>query len=163
MSDAPRVTEADLDAAIVAQQYWNPPGTTLTVCVLTLWNGFTVVGEAACVSPENYDEARGRAIAFKKAREKIWALEGYLLAATLHRSRKQTRVASGASEPGAPDTAVVVVGFWPEHGEQIWRGGIFDTEDEARDYFEHYAVAFEEGGAKPSFRRTLSVSTATTN
>jgi hypothetical protein len=49
------------------------------VCCLTLKNGFTVTGESACASPENFDAELGRKIAFKNAREKIWQLEGYLL------------------------------------------------------------------------------------
>ena len=76
---APRLTPADIDAAIVGEQYWNPPGTTLTVCTLTLRNGFSVIGESACASPENFDENLGRRIAFDNARGKIWALEGYRL------------------------------------------------------------------------------------
>lgn len=51
----------------------------LTFCVLVLRNGFTVTGESACASPENFDPQIGRDIAFKNAREKIWPLEGYLL------------------------------------------------------------------------------------
>jgi hypothetical protein len=51
----------------------------LTFCVLILKNGFTVTGESACASPENFDEAIGRRIAKDNARQKIWPLEGYLL------------------------------------------------------------------------------------
>jgi hypothetical protein len=51
----------------------------LTFCVLVLKNGFTVTGESACASPENFDAALGRKIARQKAVEKIWLLEGYLL------------------------------------------------------------------------------------
>lgn len=51
----------------------------LTLCVLVLRNGFTVTGESACASPENFDAAIGRKIARQKAVEKIWVLEGYLL------------------------------------------------------------------------------------
>ena len=56
----------------------------LTFCVITLKNGFTVTGESACASPENFDEAIGRNIAYENAREKIWMLEGYLLKQRLH-------------------------------------------------------------------------------
>lgn len=56
----------------------------LTFCVLTLRNGFTVTGESACASPQNFDAGIGRDIAYKNAREKIWALEGYLLKQQLH-------------------------------------------------------------------------------
>ncbi|MCM8117104.1 Gp49 family protein [Enterobacter hormaechei] len=51
----------------------------LTFCVLVLENGFTVTGESACASPENFDEEIGRKIARQNAVKKIWMLEGYLL------------------------------------------------------------------------------------
>lgn len=51
----------------------------LTLCVLTLKNGFTVTGESACASPENFDAEIGRKIAYDNAVNKIWMLEGYLL------------------------------------------------------------------------------------
>jgi hypothetical protein len=75
-----------LDAAITAKQFLQPAGTNLTICVLTLRNGFNVTGESACVSPENFNMERGQEIAYNKARDKIWALEGYLLASKLHDS-----------------------------------------------------------------------------
>ena len=51
----------------------------LTFCVLVLKNGFTVTGESACASPENFDEAIGRKIARQNAVQKIWPLMGYML------------------------------------------------------------------------------------
>lgn len=51
----------------------------LTFCVLVLKNGFTVTGESACASPENFDADLGRKIARANAVNKIWPLEGYLL------------------------------------------------------------------------------------
>lgn len=51
----------------------------LTFCVITLKNGFTVTGESACASPENFDAEIGRKIARQNAVNKIWQLEGYLL------------------------------------------------------------------------------------
>ena len=77
--NAPRLTPALIDAAIADEAYHVFPGTTLTVCCLTLRNGYTVVGESAAASPENFDEALGRKIALQHARDKILALEGYLL------------------------------------------------------------------------------------
>lgn len=76
---APRITPADIDAQIAEIQFHVFPGTTLTVCALTLQNGFAVTGESAAASPENFDEQIGKDIAFKNAREKIWAFEGYTL------------------------------------------------------------------------------------
>jgi hypothetical protein len=51
----------------------------LTFCVLHLKNGFSVTGESACASPENFDAEIGRKIARENAVNKIWMLEGYLL------------------------------------------------------------------------------------
>ncbi|HDT0711943.1 TPA: hypothetical protein QIC04_001684 [Morganella morganii subsp. morganii] len=56
----------------------------LTFCVLVLENGFTVTGESACASPENFDAEIGRKIARQNAVNKIWPLEGYLLKQNLH-------------------------------------------------------------------------------
>lgn len=77
--NAPRLTPTLIDAQIVGEQYYVFPYTTMTVCALTLQNGFIVIGESAAASPENFDEAIGRKIARENARNKIWALEGYAL------------------------------------------------------------------------------------
>lgn len=77
--NAPRLSPEMIDAAIFSEQYHVFPGTTLTVCALTLRNGFVVTGESAAASPENFNEEIGRKIARGNAREKIWAFEGYLL------------------------------------------------------------------------------------
>lgn len=76
---AARITAAQVDAQIVGEQYYTFPGTTTTVCLLTLRNGFTVSGESACASPANFNEELGNKIARDNARNKIWAFEGYSL------------------------------------------------------------------------------------
>lgn len=82
--NAPRLTPAHIDAQIVGEAYHTFPGTTLTVCALTLKNGFQVVGESAAASLANFDAELGKKIAFDNARKKIWALEGYLLRTQLY-------------------------------------------------------------------------------
>lgn len=77
--NAPRLTPALIDAQIVKEAYYVFPASTMTVCMLTLRNGFSVIGESAAASPENFDEAIGRKIARDNARNKIWAFEGYAL------------------------------------------------------------------------------------
>jgi hypothetical protein len=77
--NAPRLTPDLIDSAITSEQYHVFPNTTMTVCALTLRNGYIVTGESAAASPENFDQAIGRKIARENARNKIWALEGYLL------------------------------------------------------------------------------------
>lgn len=84
--NAPRLKPEDIDAAIKDEKYHVFENTTLTICCLILRNGFTVTGESAAASPENFDEAIGRKIARENARNKIWQLEGYLLRENLHRT-----------------------------------------------------------------------------
>lgn len=89
--NAPRLTPAMIDACIVSEQYHVFPGTTLTVCALTLRNGFVVTGESAAASPENFDAGIGAKIARDNARQKIWALEGYRLREAIHQGQKRGR------------------------------------------------------------------------
>lgn len=103
---APRVTPADIEANIASEHYFTAgdavfPGDViassdaptyetlrlLTFCVLVLRNGFTVTGESACASPENFDAELGRKIARQNAVAKIWPLLGFRLRDTLHNER----------------------------------------------------------------------------
>ena len=99
---APRLTPADIESNIASEHYfvasdaiqhdnavnhaakdiggWVLGGTQLlTFCVLQLRNGFTVTGESACASPENFDAELGRKIARQNAVSKVWPLMGYEL------------------------------------------------------------------------------------
>lgn len=91
---APRVTPADIEANIASEHYFTADQATantiagfeargtlslLTFCVLVLRNGFTVTGESACASPENFDADIGKKIARANAVQKIWPLMGYAL------------------------------------------------------------------------------------
>lgn len=60
----------------------------LTFCVLILRNGFTVTGESACASPENFDAAIGRTVARENAKQKIWPLLGYQLKTALYLTKE---------------------------------------------------------------------------
>lgn len=57
---------------------------TVTVCSVTLDNGFSVRGESACVDPANYDEKIGKSLAYKQAFDKLWPLFGFRLAEARH-------------------------------------------------------------------------------
>lgn len=81
--NAPRLNPQMIDETIVSESYHVFAGTTMTVCALTLRNGFIVIGESAAASPQNFDAEIGRRIARENARNKIWALEGYLLRSKL--------------------------------------------------------------------------------
>jgi hypothetical protein len=58
------------------------------VCELMLENGFSVRGEAAVVSKENFNEEIGREISKENAINSIWQLEGYLLQEELYKGNK---------------------------------------------------------------------------
>lgn len=92
---APRVTIEHIEKQIVGEYSGrasdlfegcphNGSLETLTICVLVLKNGYTVIGKSACVSPENYNADIGHKIAREDAVRQIWALEGYLLKARIH-------------------------------------------------------------------------------
>lgn len=102
---APRITPADIEANIASEHYftaldgataqsediesiWHDerdfgiekvPLSLLTFCVLVLRNGFTVTGESACASPENFNAEIGRKVARQNAINKVWPLMGYAL------------------------------------------------------------------------------------
>lgn len=82
------VTDGGIEDAIAKEQYHVFPDTTLTVCCLTLVNGFTVTGEAACADPDNFKERTGQHYARKDAMRKIWPLEGYLLRQRLYENNQ---------------------------------------------------------------------------
>ena len=108
---APRITPDDIEANIYSEHYFTAldgvvghckggyPDTQaamtakalglLTFCVLVLRNGFTVTGESACASPENFNAEIGRKIARQNAVQKIWPLLGYEL---------RSRLASGVTK-----------------------------------------------------------------
>lgn len=78
-----RVTPEYIESRISDVEFYRPTG-TLTLCVVTLDNGFTVTGESACASPENFNKEIGQSIAEKQAREKLWPLFGFLLKEAMH-------------------------------------------------------------------------------
>lgn len=104
---APRVTPADIEAAIASEHYFTARDARdagveadpdneqwyglldsaaifrslecLTICVLVLRNGFTVLGKSACASPENFNAEIGRRVAREDAINQCWSLLGYAL------------------------------------------------------------------------------------
>lgn len=82
--NAPRLTPADIDAAIKYCEYWVVPNTTTTVCAMILQNNFVVTAMSAAASMANFDKSIGEQIAYQNAREQIWTLEGYLLKQKLY-------------------------------------------------------------------------------
>lgn len=53
---------------------------TMTICIVDMQNGYKAIGTSACVDPANYSRAIGEKLSFANAIDKLWDLEGYLLA-----------------------------------------------------------------------------------
>ena len=77
-------TEATIDDAIKDAVYQRIGDTTVTVCVLNLKNGFSVVGHSACVDPRRFDYEIGRRIARENAYQKCWEFLGFALSSKLN-------------------------------------------------------------------------------
>lgn len=76
----PKVTKDSIEARIAKVDYLVLPDSTVTLCNITMNNGFSVRGESACVDPRNFNVEIGKGLAHKDAFGKLWAFEGYLLA-----------------------------------------------------------------------------------
>ena len=90
----PRVSLADMEGKIDCEHYFtageaiaalgqptdpNSPFDLLTICLLQMKNGFTIIGKSAPASPENFDPEKGKRFAYEDAIKQLWPLEGYAL------------------------------------------------------------------------------------
>jgi N4 Gp49/Sf6 Gp66 family protein len=100
---APRVSLADIEVAIL--QRWDTTGSKavfaadaayigpenheslrlLSVCILVLRNGWTVIGKSAPASADNFNAALGRKLAYEDCIRQIWPLMGFALKERLHK------------------------------------------------------------------------------
>ena len=97
-SVAKRVSKADVEARIKSVHYFTAaegvaaaalysvgqklqpsPLGLLTFAVLVIDNGFTVTGQSACASPENFDRDIGNRLAYEDAITKLWTHLGFEL------------------------------------------------------------------------------------
>lgn len=92
---APRVSLSDIEANIYYKGFALGcdilfPGETaeavaydatrnLTVCIVVLKNGFTIIGKSAPASPANFDAELGKKLAYEDCVRQIWPLMGYAL------------------------------------------------------------------------------------
>lgn len=94
VATAPRVALVDIEAAIggvyyttgqravadeaLSAEHLQPLG-LLTICILVMRNGFTVIGKSAPASPENFNADLGRRFAYEDAIRQLWPLMGFAL------------------------------------------------------------------------------------
>ena len=93
---APRVSLRDIEDTIaerfditgnsaVAYEYGQTPPANcdplniLSICILVMRNGFTVIGKAAPASAANFDRALGIKLAYEDAVRQVWPLMGFAL------------------------------------------------------------------------------------
>ena len=100
MSDLPNsVTKDQLDSLVARSDVeYAVFGKKLTVAVITLPNNFKVTGEASCVDANNFDKALGENYALESAVEKLWELEGYLLANDRYRAEQAVKECKSAAD-----------------------------------------------------------------
>ena len=95
---APRVSVADIEAAIYTRQDFTAAQAVeamgmfipdelriLSICLIVMRNGFTIIGKAAPASPTNYNAELGRKLAYEDAIRQVWPLMGYSLRDRLDR------------------------------------------------------------------------------
>lgn len=59
----------------------------ITICAITMANGFTVIGKSAPASAANFDAEKGRIFAYEDAIRQLWPLEGYALREQLSKEK----------------------------------------------------------------------------
>jgi hypothetical protein len=72
-----KITPELIDSAIISEEVMST--TKTTIVILTLRNGFEVVGTSGVVDPARFDLTIGYDVAYRRAVSKVWELEGYLL------------------------------------------------------------------------------------
>ena len=91
---APRVTLANIENSI-ARRYDTtadralgdldePALRLLSICILVMKNGFTVIGKSAPASPGNFNAELGKKFAYEDAVRQLWPLMGFALREKLH-------------------------------------------------------------------------------
>lgn len=103
-----RVTLDSMLSKVEHVEYWHPSHTPhLTICILTMHNGFVVVGTSAPADAANYDENLGQKFAHEDCIRQLWRFEGYLLResmylreTTQHDHQDATEMDTGGPEEG---------------------------------------------------------------
>lgn len=111
-SEYPRVTLDQLKANIVDERFVQHG--LMTICILTLANGFTVLGQSACAVPGNFKMDVGQRLARSDAENKIWALMGYEL-------KSKVALVMDSNPPSTPDL-LTFVGTKVVHAKPMTRG-----------------------------------------
>ena len=75
-----RVSLESIKAKVKSCSFINPGDVPhMTIAIMTMENGFTIVGTSKPVDRDNFDLDLGRKFAEENALSQAWLLEGYLL------------------------------------------------------------------------------------
>ena len=106
---APRVSLADIEASIEREIYFTGGDVArmydaatagdqrpvhpaslecLTICIVVMKNGYTVIGKSAPASPENFNVALGQKFAREDCVRQLWPLLGFALRQQRHAEGK---------------------------------------------------------------------------
>lgn len=97
-----KLTDEYIAAQVVKDEVFKV-GAKTTIVVLTLRNGFEVVGTASCVDANDYNQEKGAALARARALSKVWELEGYTLQNCCEKEKtgECTGICAEMSDPSA--------------------------------------------------------------
>jgi Phage protein (N4 Gp49/phage Sf6 gene 66) family len=80
-----RVTLDDMLSKVEREEYYRPiHAQHVTVAIVTMRNGYVLVGKSAPADPKNYDYELGRKFAKEDCIRQLWSLEGYALRERMH-------------------------------------------------------------------------------
>lgn len=109
---APRVALADIENAISARYDFTADKAVialgspavvglelLSICILVMNNGFTIIGKSAPASPENFNAELGRKLAYEEAIRQLWPLMGFALRVKLHDEHEHRTRGVGSHHP----------------------------------------------------------------
>jgi hypothetical protein len=98
---APRVSLQDIKSSIATQHVFTAGAAVdaldmprlisldlLTICIVTMKNGFTIIGKSAPASADNFDAELGAKLAYEDAVRQIWPLMGFELRERLSRAEQ---------------------------------------------------------------------------
>ena len=72
-----QLTPEVLESKITGEAYHQFDGTTVTICCLTLENGYNTIGQSACIDQSMFDAEVGKDLAYQDAFSKLWQLYGF--------------------------------------------------------------------------------------
>jgi hypothetical protein len=81
-----KITREQIEARIKGVEYIVTHG-RMTLCFITLDNGFIESGESVCIDAAEFNSETGRQIAYDDAFDQLWGYFGFVAMEDAHRSK----------------------------------------------------------------------------